>query len=148
MNPLAELWERLATISKLEFCSQSRSNTNWSGAGTGIVEISRPESEILIFRESGQWQQDGGREIRFSNVFRWSKLENRVRLEHLRFGPTQPVFLFDLAPDESGVWRDIAPHLCRDDNYSAVLQVQNKKISLNWSVQGPTRDENIDYIYQ
>jgi hypothetical protein len=42
---------------------------------------------------------------RFRNVFRWTLLGPKlVRLEHLRFGPDHPVYLFELAQDANGTW--------------------------------------------
>ena len=54
---------------------------------------------------------EGGRELRFRNVFRWSAVGEALRLEHLRFGVAHPVFLFDLAPVAAGEWRSVSPHL-------------------------------------
>lgn len=85
--------------------------------------------------------------MRFTNVFRWTKLDQQLRLEHLRFGPDKPVFLFDMAVDQEDIWRETAPHPCREDCYSATMQVKDDKILVQWSVNGPKRNETIVYIY-
>ena len=144
---MLELWARLNAIRTLQFRSESRSCTGWNGVGNGVVNVVMASANSLIFMESGQWQQNGGNLIRFSNRFRWSKQDTHLRLEHLRFGCENPVFLFDMAPDESGVWRDVKPHPCRDDCYSATLELGENRLLVNWSVQGPTKDESIGYVY-
>jgi hypothetical protein len=138
---------RLQEIAVVEFTSMSRTGIGWAGSGSGIVHVSQPSLDVIIFDESGTWCQDGGKTMRFTNVFRWTRMDNQLRLEHLRFGPDKPVFLFDMAPDAEGVWRETAPHPCRDDCYSATLQIRQNKILVKWSVNGPKRDETIDYIY-
>jgi len=147
MNQLTELWTRLSEVQVLQFKSQSQSHTNWGGAGTGVVKVSVPTPDVLLFEESGSWNQDGGKEIRFTNVFRWSIIEDKIKLEHLRFGVDSPVFLFDMELEDDGVWREIIPHPCNQDCYRASLQVKNGSIHVRWLVQGPNRDELIYYVY-
>ena len=146
---LAELWSRLLTVRTLQFESQSRTGSGWSGLGNGQVEASSPSDGVLLWRETGSWRQNGGREIRFFNTFRWTQGEDgQITLEHLRFGESQPVFLFQLAPVAPDEWRDVEPHLCRQDNYSASLCIEPERLKLSWTVFGPTRDETINYLYQ
>ncbi len=68
-------------------------------------------------------------------------------LEHLRFGEDHPVYLFDLALAGEREWRSVSPHLCREDCYSAVLIVGDDNIVLRWSVNGPRKQETIEYVY-
>lgn len=143
----AQLWARLGAIRLLRFESVSRTGTGWSGRGSGQVEVSSPEEGVLVFREAGSWTQDGGRELRFFNVYRWSLNENSIALEHLRFGLNKPVWLFQLAPDENGLWREDEPHPCRDDCYSATMRVVGDELLLEWQVSGAERDETISYVY-
>jgi hypothetical protein len=147
MINIQAVWALLREIEALQFKSESRSSTNWSGAGQGSVKVLQITPEVLIFEESGRWRQNGGQEIRFTNVYRWTYATDRIRLEHLRFGRENPVFLFEMAPDAEGIWRDINPHLCRDDCYSAALRTAGGQLFLQWSVNGPTRNESIDYVY-
>ena len=148
MNPLTEFWQRLLAVRTLHFESQSRTGTGWNGIGSGQVEVTSPSNGVLLWRETGSWRQNGGREIRFFNTFRWTQNhDGRITLEHLRFGEQQPVFLFQLAPATPSEWRDVDPHLCRQDNYSASLHIELDSLKLSWTVYGPTRDESIEYIY-
>ncbi len=147
MNSTGLMWARLSAIRSLQFDSVSRTGIGWSGTGSGQVEVSSPAEEVLVFHESGSWTQDGGRELRFSNVFRWSLGENSIALEHLRFGIDKPVWLFQLAPAENGLWTEDNPHPCRDDCYSATMQIVGEEVVLEWQVRGPKRDETISYIY-
>ncbi len=147
MNFVVETWARLGAIRSLRFESVSRTGIGWSGQGSGQVEVSSPAEAVLVFHESGSWTQNGGRELRFSNVYRWSLGENSIALEHLRFGIDKPVWLFQLAPDKNGLWREDVPHPCRDDCYSATMRIVGDEILLEWQVRGPKRNETISYIY-
>lgn len=142
------MWARLSTIRTLKFESVSRTGIGWSGVGSGQVEVSSPSDGVLVFSESGSWAQNGGREMRFSNVYRWSLGENAIALEHLRFGVDKPVWLFQLAPDENGLWREDEPHPCRDDCYFATMRMNGDEILLEWQVRGAKKDETISYIYR
>src|SRR5262249_32704997 len=101
---LERLWERLLRVKQLAFVARSPLKTGWNGAGSGPVAVRLDDSESLIFTESGVWTPEGGREIRFRNVFRWSKAGGALRLEHLRFGEDNPVYLFDLVPVSEREW--------------------------------------------
>lgn len=147
MVPVSQVWEHLRGVTALHFKSQSHTGIGWEGEGAGVVKVSEIMLDVLIFEESGHWQQSGGKEIRFTNIYRWTKLEELLKLEHLRFGPDKPVFLFEMAPDKDGIWREVAPHLCKQDCYSAILQLDDARLLLNWLVRGPTRDEAISYVY-
>ncbi len=142
-----EVWERFREVVAVRFVSKSHTGIGWSGSGSGVVKVSEPAPDVLTFEESGLWQQEGGKEMRFTNVFRWSLVEDRLRLDHLRFGADNPVFLFEMAAGADGVWREINPHPCRDDCYRASLRLENEQIFVNWLVRGPKRNEVIDYIY-
>ncbi len=151
MNPeeeaLASLWDRLAAVRSLRFDAVSRSATGWTGTGIGQV-IAGVEAGSLVFQERGSWTPPTGRELVFTNTFRWSKHGGLLRLEHLRHGTDNPVFLFDLAHRGAHEWREAEPHQCADDRYSASLTVNEGSIVLAWSIQGPRKDESIEYVYQ
>jgi hypothetical protein len=74
-------------------------------------------------------------------------MSEAIRLEHLRFGPESPVLLFDLAPCGGGEWRNVSPHQCREDCYTATLAVNGERLMVRWSIQGPCKRESIGYIY-
>jgi len=148
MAALADVWARLWEVMALSFVSRSEAKTGWIGGGDGVVKVSAPATNVLIFDESGSWQPDGQQPLRFTNVFRWTRLPDSIRLEHLRFGRSHPVYLFDLAPRPDGIWREVTPHICVDDHYSASLQIEESQLRLTWSIKGPHKQETIEYIYR
>lgn len=147
MNSDCKVWARLRDVQVVQFRSESRTGTGWQGAGSGIVRVSAPSPDILVFDESGSWKQQDKGDIRFTNVFRWTILADRIRLEHLRFGLPNPVLLFEMAPDASGEWHETSPHMCKQDCYTATLRIEDERLFLHWVVRGPTRDETISYVY-
>jgi hypothetical protein len=144
---LEQVWERCCRVRALAFVARSANPTGWNGRGSGTVVVEQAGGGAITFTESGTWTVQDGREIRFHNVFRWSKVEDRLRLEHLRFGVDQPVYLFDLAPAGDRVWRSVSPHLCREDCYTADMRILDHCIILRWSVTGPRKQEVIEYTY-
>jgi hypothetical protein len=145
---IREIWDRLGQVTSLVFTARSASPSGWNGSGSGKVVVESTDA-VLIFTESGTWLPDGGRELCFTNVFRWTRLDasGAIRLEHLRFGPERPVYLFDLAPSADGEWLSMSPHVCREDCYTACLQTHPDQIDLRWSVNGPSKQETIAYTY-
>jgi hypothetical protein len=149
MGAAAELWRGLRRVRSLRFVARSGAPTGWNGVGVGSVVVASPAESVLTFTEAGSWQPEGGREARFRNVFRWSLLgPQAVRLEHLRFGPGRPVYLFDLAPAADGSWSSVSPHVCSEDCYSAELRARDWGLLLHWVVTGPRKQETIEYEYR
>lgn len=142
-----EVLRFLRAVRSLRFEARSDAGTGWDGIGIGWVAVTEPTEGILLFNESGTWTATTGRESTFTNVFRWSLLGDSLRLEHLRHGPARPVVLFDMAPDDTGNLRDVSPHHCRQDCYSATLVVVENCIHLAWSILGPRKRESIRYVY-
>ena len=142
-------WNRLPQISTLRFEAYSSNNTGWNGTGTGSVQIKQIDAETLAFTESGTWKSESGQQFKFNNVFRWTLIDsgNSIRLEHLRFGAENPVYLFDLATADGQTWHSIDPHVCRDDLYTAILDVTPDHLELRWTVTGPKKNEDIHYWY-
>jgi hypothetical protein len=149
MTILDPMWDRFRHIRFCTFISQSNSipATGWSGSGRGVVTVEAPSPEVLLFRESGIWHPAAGGSLRFHNVYRWTRQQESVRLEHLRFGEEHPVYLFDLVPDSDGVWVSLTPHLCRQDTYAARLRQESDRLTLSWTVLGPVKEEAIEYTY-
>lgn len=108
---LQKIWDKLSMVQNLRFRAVSDSSTGWKGHGEGKVKVSHPESNILVFAESGTWTPNGNSPLVFSNCFRWSQVSKRIRLEHLRFGPRNPVFLFELIVVDSFVMKSTEPHV-------------------------------------
>lgn len=144
----SQLLNCLRRVGDLRFSARTAGQTGWNGDGFGTVAVESPSPEVVIFRESGEWRPAGANPLRFSNVYRWSLVGPlSLRLEHLRFGPGKPVHLFELAPESESAWASVCPHECRDDCYSARLQLQADGIVLRWSIVGPRKSEDIEYAY-
>ncbi|RYF36219.1 MAG: hypothetical protein EOO38_27980 [Cytophagaceae bacterium] len=148
MEKIETLWNALRQVHTLEFVAHSRSNTGWTGKGAGSVIVESPTPESIVFHESGLWHPTAGKNIEFRNIYRWLRSGDTVRLEHLRFGEENSVYLFDLAPDSDTVWSSVAPHLCRQDEYVALLEIQESVLSLHWKITGPAKNEEILYRYR
>lgn len=143
-----EIWYCLSHVHAVNFIARSELPTGWNGYGSGSVAVEQPTDDILIFHEAGVWQPQGGEEVDFSNIFRWSRLGAEViRLEHLRYGPEQPVYLFDLAVQSDGEWKSVEPHVCREDVYAARLWYDESSILMSWSIIGPKKQERLEYRY-
>jgi hypothetical protein len=147
MTALEQLWTVLYQVRSLCFVARSSAPAGWNGEGSGTVVVQATGEGVMTFAEQGTWRPLGGRDIRFTNTYRWTRAGDALRLEHLRFGVDNPVPLFDLTQTGQGEWRSASPHLCREDCYSAVLVVHGDHISLRWSIDGPRKQEEIEYTY-
>jgi hypothetical protein len=129
--------------------SQAAQPTGWDGVGQGSVQVERVDDQTILFRESGSWIPETGRQTTFTNVFRWTMdADGRsIRLEHLRLGPDRPVHLFDLMLTAAGALQSAEPHVCREDRYAAQLEYDDGGIRLQWKITGPKKDETICYRY-
>ena len=149
---VGETWDRLRAIRELDFEAVCRSptRTGWIGSGRGIVHVEQLDPATILFHEKGSWTPKNGVELSFSNVYRWTADRDRrlIRLEHLRFGLERPVYLFDLVPLSEHVWESAAPHICRDDRYSALMKYDQGAVRLSWTITGPSKDEKISYSYR
>jgi hypothetical protein len=141
------VWSRLSQVDALSFLARSTVETGWDGKGVGTVVAECDGDTSIVFAETGTWTHKTGRENRFRNVFRWTRLDGKIRLEHLRFGKDHPVFLFDLKQTDEHVWQSESAHVCSDDCYSAVMKVFLGQIFLRWEVNGPRKREKIEYHY-
>ena len=149
IEPAMELWGRLERVRWLRIVARSGSLSGWNGVGVGSVVVESPRATVLTFAEAGSWQPAVGRETRFRSAFRWWLVgPELVRLEHLRFGEDHPVYLFDLALVAANSWCSVSPHLCRNDCYSADLQLQEWGLFLRWVIAGPRKQECIEYEYR
>ncbi len=108
---LDSVWSRLGVVRDLAFNASSSASTGWTGSGTGTVDVAQPSSDILVYTESGTWSPGGGNPLNFTNVYRWTLLSETLRLEHLRFGPDNPVYLFDLRIVDDERMESVAAHV-------------------------------------
>jgi hypothetical protein len=144
-------WDRLAMTSELVFEARSRAATmtGWVGVGRGAVRVEAVDGSTMLFHEKWTWTSQDGRELGFHNVYRWTADPDGrlIRLEHLRFGPGEPVYLFDLVPVSPRVLESAEPHVCREDLYSARMEYDDAAVRLCWTITGPKKDETISYSY-
>lgn len=148
MPSILAFWEKLKTIKQFTKQSHSRlaGENGWNRKGGGKVLVSSPSDAQILFHERGSWNEQN---IGFSNTFRWTldRLSTMISLEHLRHGPDQPVFLFHLIPSKGGSLISLDSHLCEEDVYLAAVTWNNSRISLNWRVIGPHKNEEMQYTY-
>lgn len=148
---LSELWSHLSSINSLTFTAQSfGSGSGWNGTGVGTVEVESIDDQTLLFHEAGNWSPPEGKSLLFSNVYRWCAFpeQKQLRLEHLRFGNANPVYLFDLQQTAGDHWDSIEPHVCSEDLYTATLRLENETLHLDWTIKGKTKNERISYLYE
>lgn len=144
-------WQRLKSVRQFTRTVHSRmqNEKNWSGKGRGEVLVAELSDTVLEFQERGAWDVQQGNPINFSNVFRWTldRSACMVSLEHLRLGPTHPVFLFHIAPTGKNLLASVESHLCEEDSYLATLPWDDHSIRLNWRVIGPNKNEEMESCY-
>ena len=141
-------WNRLLTIKKLQFTSDSKIHSGWEGSATGIVKIMSPNDSEIVFHETGTFTTLAGDDLSFKNTFRWIRINDNIRLEHLRFGVNHPVFLFDIAWVRGASFNSVHPHICSQDRYDCTLELLQDSFEMNWTIQGPHKNERICYTYQ
>ncbi|HKI47634.1 MAG TPA: DUF6314 family protein [Balneolales bacterium] len=144
---LAYTWHRLSDITHIQFQAQSEYSTGWNGRGSGIVTVSYPDENVVIYDEQGHWKSPAGRSYVFKNTYRWTLASSGLRLEHLRMGVNHPVFLVELGSAGTNKWESRKPHVCGNDLYTGILTVQESQIDLTWSVRGPKKFEKLINIY-
>ena len=148
MTKLDDLCARLRAVRTVRFEAAGSAGTGWTGVGEGTVAVTTPPGGPIHFAERGTWRPATGGTFGFSNAYRWTPAAATLRLEHLRFGPARPVFLFDLASDAHGVWREVIPHVCGDDRYAASLSIEGRQLVVAWTISGPRKREAIRYWYE
>lgn len=143
----ASVWQRLQEVTCLTFSAHSQADTGWNGEGHASVRVSTDTPGVLRFEEQGEWHNLAGARFRFTNTFRWTRLQGRLRLEHLRHGHDRPVLLFELAPQTDTDWAPLSPHQCAQDVYAASLHMAPSSLILDWTIQGPAKRETLRYRY-
>ncbi|WP_323846644.1 DUF6314 family protein [Microbulbifer magnicolonia] len=143
---LAQLWQRLGKVTEFSFTASNGpgSATDWRGHARGSVTLEAEDSQ-LIFAESAHFTHSDGREVDMQNHYRWTLLQDSVRLEHLR--REEPVLLFELQPVTAHGFRQVAPHICGKDKYTAELLLHGNEIELIWQIHGPRKNERLHYHY-
>ncbi len=149
---LLDLFERMKNVSEVTFeaKSHSKASVGWKGRGKGEVIVSYDGASTLIFQEEGVRTLDGTDAFNFSNSFRWTlhRIDCLLGLEHLRFGPKAPYFMFHLRPTGKNCLESIHSHLCKEDTYFGSIHFDEHTIHLNWRIIGPKKNEELEYIYR
>ena len=146
---LLAFWDKLSAIGQVTFMANSQDPQGWKGRGKGEVKVTRPSGNVLYFHEKGSWHNSEGKEVGFTNAFRWTldRTACLISLEHLRRGPDHPVFLFHLAPSGHYSLASVDSHLCEGDTYFGQIHFNAHALHLNWRVIGPKKNEEINYYY-
>ena len=115
---------------------------------SGKVNIENPSDRVIIFNETIKWKNENSLLINSKNIYRWTFLETGIiKLEHLRFGIENPVFLVELIKSGENKWKSQQPHKCDEDFYSAELYFEKGKPVLYWTVKGPTENYSLKTVY-
>ncbi len=149
-SELLAFWEKLEKVQRLSFSTKSRQGEETATkTGRAEVVVSAPASHTLVFQEKGYWFLDQLPETAFSNSFRWTLdlKASLITIEHLRYGPSNPVFLFHLAPTQPGLLESVDAHLCADDTYLGSLMWDPQSIEFQWRIIGPRKNDELVYHY-
>ena len=140
---LDAFWQRLATVQRVSIQTQ----LSWQAFGE--VCVAKEKRDTLLFTEKGRWVNRFPEDMDFSNVLRWSldRDAGLIALEHLRYGPNRPVFLFHLAPTGPQTLQSIDSHLCRNDCYFGRIEFTAQHIRFFWRIIGPHKNEILHYSY-
>ncbi|MBZ5552071.1 MAG: hypothetical protein LAO21_05075 [Acidobacteriia bacterium] len=81
---IGEIWYRLQCVRHLRIlaASEGPSEIHWSGSGDGTVNV-QDNGPLVIFNETGIWRTGQVGEVHFGNVYRWSRAQDHIGLEHL-----------------------------------------------------------------
>lgn len=136
---LDAFWRRLQKIQRVSIQAQS------AGQAFGDVRVSEEKRDVLLFTENGHWEQG----LDFRNVLRWSidRSAGMIALEHLRYGPNRPDFLFHLAPTGPNTLQSIDSHLALDDCYFGRIEFTKQHIRFLWRNLGLRKNETLHYVY-
>ena len=118
--------------------------------GHALVFVTSPSDHTLIFNEKGAWDAGPEPSSSFTNSFQWTlhPQDGLLSLEHLRYGKSQPVHLFDLTLVGPGSLESVLAHQCAKDTYMGRLQKKGKGLELSIRVIGPNKNSRLDYYYE
>lgn len=150
INPLLTFWDSLKKIRYLRLHAQFFKNEQQEiKLGKAEVQVQIEQPYTLIFNEKGIWESETQHPIEFKNTYRFNlDLEkNLIRIEHLRFGKAKPVFLFDMRMRNSHELICNEPHHCNLDTYFAKCTFTKSKITFEWKIAGPQKNQVLTYEY-
>lgn len=148
---LIDIKTKLESISNFVFHSSSNNKMNGlEGMGGGAVTCIKENENSLLFYEHGRFNNSFNKSMKCNNIYRWSfhYLDNKIALQHVRFGLDNPVFLFDLIFDKENRMISQNPHICKDDKYSAEMIIETSTIKLNWVVKSLIKYNRMEYLYE
>lgn len=138
---LDSFWSRLTRVKSVTIQTQTDKQA------FGEVSLSNTKKDHILFTIQGSWMdmQMGS----FNNVLRWSidRSSSMIALEHLRYGPDRPVFLFHLAPIGPNTLQSIDSHLCSEDCYYGRIEFTEQHIRFLWRILGPRKNEVLYHTY-
>ncbi len=143
---IANLWQRLQTVSQYTFVANNAagSQTDWSGQGSGSVAIETGDSEIT-FIETGIYETPEGKILNTRNRYRWVSEKSEIQIWQLQRG--EWVYLLSLEYVSEFEWKTREPHLCVADEYVMDLKVESDALLVTWQIKGPRKNERIEYRY-
>ena len=142
--------ELISIFARIKELSTKRFNSNGilTHSFSGSVQTKVILSNEIHFNEFIHWENESSLLINSRNTYRWMFCNSgNIKLEHLRFGKDNPVFLVELFPSGKNEWSSIQPHNCNDDLYYAELKLENNNIILSWNVKGPTENYRLKTRY-
>lgn len=141
---IIEIFFDINSLSTESFNTEGKLTYRFSGK----VETHKPSEKEIIFNESVKWENEKSLLINSKNIYRWNFLDSgNIKLEHLRLGKNNPVFLVEFYPAVENIWKSIAPHNCNNDLYFSELNLQKENPVLNWTVKGPTENYSLKTAY-
>lgn len=143
-------WDALKNVSQVTLlvsCYSKRGDP-WQREGIGKVAVNM-QGKSVEFHEEGYWKEATEITNKYFNIFRWTPDYRKytLTLEHLRQGKNHPVSLFELLPKESNIMQSDKPFLCGEDTYYGWLEHHDRHIQLTVRTIGPSKNEEIKYIY-
>ncbi len=144
-------WKKLSEVQSFEYMAYSDKieDQKWLRKGQGTVQITKNDSQSIIFYEKGTWSDLSHENMSFTNTYRWT-LEKELKailVSQERRGKEQQVILVRLVPKGNQLISE-EKHFCGEDVYSASLRFNSENnLELNWEVSGPSKKQRIKYEY-
>jgi hypothetical protein len=149
-SPVLEcVWQALAVASHLRFSAESGagSHTRWRGQGEGLVRVSA-QAHCIRFVESGCFlPKNSVDKVPFRASWLWELTDDSLRLSHGRYGADSPTFLCSLVVHDATHLTGEHAHLCGADSYHCSLALTDRGFDVDWSINGPRKDERLIYRY-
>lgn len=146
-DSLLKCWSQLKAVQHLQTHAKLVSDPTLK-QGKADVKVSQESPSVICFQECGVWQMENGREISFSNTWRWTLdlSSGTIALERLGQGK-KPVSLFHLKPKKENLLASIDSHLCGSDAYFGQVQLGPHFLQLSWKILGPKKNDRIETSY-